>query len=79
MIARRQQSGAETGDPQRVSEEIVSAIADGKTVCHLVETGDGRIVRVVNQPMGAADGWRPSTTSPTSGGQNANATAIRHS
>jgi PAS domain S-box-containing protein len=56
MITRRRQSGAETGDPQRVSEEIVSAIADGKTVCHLVETGDGRIVRVVNQPMGGG-GW----------------------
>jgi PAS domain S-box-containing protein len=56
MITRRHQSGAEAGDPQRECEEILAAIAAGKTVLHLVETGDGRTVRVINQPM-AGGGW----------------------
>src|SRR4051794_9214937 len=56
MIFHRQQTGADTGDPEQVSADILAAIAAGKTVLHLVETGDGRTVRVINQPIDGG-GW----------------------
>ncbi len=36
--------------------ELLAAIAEGKTVTHMIETSDGRVMRVDNQPM-ASGGW----------------------
>src|SRR5882757_5884489 len=56
MVAHRRQTGADTGDPEQVCAGILAASAAGRTVFHLVETGEGRSVRVVNQPI-SGGGW----------------------
>jgi len=57
-------SGAEAGDPQLECEEILAAIAAGKTVC--IWWRPRRSYRARRQPAMAGGGWvRPSTTSPT--------------
>src|SRR5262245_53148805 len=37
MIERRQQLGVETGDPQRLCDEILGAISEGKTDLRVLE------------------------------------------
>jgi PAS domain S-box-containing protein len=56
MIDRRRETGAFSGEPEQASAEIVAAMAAAKTVSHVVETGEGRSVRVVNQPI-SGGGW----------------------
>jgi PAS domain S-box-containing protein len=56
MIDRRRETGAFSGEPEQASTEIVAAMAAAKTVSHVVETGEGRSVRVVNQPI-SSGGW----------------------
>jgi signal transduction histidine kinase/CheY-like chemotaxis protein len=56
LVALRRQSGKVPGDPQQLCAELLAAIAEGKTVSHVVQVGNGREVRVVNQPM-ASGGW----------------------
>src|SRR3982074_381910 len=56
MIDRRRETGAFSGEPEQASTEIVAAMAAAKTVSHVVETGEGRSVRVVNQPI-SGGGW----------------------
>jgi hypothetical protein len=44
------------GDPQKYIAEILTAIAQGNPSSHVVETGNGRIIQVKNQPM-QGGGW----------------------
>ena len=56
MITRRRELGVVPGDPQKFYAELITAMAEGRTLSHVVETDLGRAVRVVNQPM-ASGGW----------------------
>jgi PAS domain S-box-containing protein len=56
MVARRRKTGAVSGEPEDVCADIVAGMAAGTTVSHVVETADGRLVSVVNQPI-SGGGW----------------------
>jgi diguanylate cyclase (GGDEF)-like protein/PAS domain S-box-containing protein len=45
-----------SGNPEKYASDLLATIAQGKMARHEVETCDGRIILVVNQPM-AGGGW----------------------
>ena len=45
-----------SGNPEQYVSDLLATIAHGKTASQAVESGDGRIISVVNQPM-AGGGW----------------------
>jgi PAS domain-containing protein len=51
MLNRRKELGSFLADPQRICEEVLAAMAEGRSLAHVVEIGDGRWARVINQPM----------------------------
>jgi signal transduction histidine kinase/DNA-binding response OmpR family regulator len=56
LLTRRKEMGAFKKEPQPFCLELLAAIAEGKTVTHVIESAHGRVVRVDNQPM-ASGGW----------------------
>ena len=56
LLTRRKEMGAFRKDPAPFCVELLAAMAQGKTVTHVVEAADGRVMRVDNQPM-ASGGW----------------------
>jgi PAS domain S-box-containing protein len=56
IIAYRRASGLVPGNPDQVAADLLAAIAEGKTVRHVVKTDHGREVRIINEPM-AGGGW----------------------
>ncbi|HML12656.1 MAG TPA: EAL domain-containing protein [Xanthobacteraceae bacterium] len=56
LLRHRIERGSFWGDPDRYSTDLRQAIACGQTTKTLVESKDGRIFAVVNQPM-TGGGW----------------------
>src|ERR1700719_5066595 len=56
LLRHRIERGTFSGDPDGYSAELQQAIARGQTTKTMVESKDGRIVAVVNQPM-EGGGW----------------------
>jgi diguanylate cyclase (GGDEF)-like protein/PAS domain S-box-containing protein len=56
LLRHRIERGTFSGDPDGYSADLQQAIARGQTTKTLVESKDGRIVAVVNQPM-EGGGW----------------------
>jgi diguanylate cyclase (GGDEF)-like protein/PAS domain S-box-containing protein len=56
LLRHRIERGTFSGDPDHYSAELRQAIARGQTTKTLVESKNGRIVAVVNQPM-EGGGW----------------------
>jgi signal transduction histidine kinase/ActR/RegA family two-component response regulator len=56
LLTRRKEMGAFRKEPAPFCVELLAAMTQGKTVTHVVEADDGRVMRVDNQPM-ASGGW----------------------
>src|ERR1700746_1899389 len=56
LLRHRIELGNFSGDPDRYSADLQQAIARGQTMKTMVESKDGRVVAVVNQPM-EGGGW----------------------
>jgi diguanylate cyclase (GGDEF)-like protein/PAS domain S-box-containing protein len=56
LLRQRIELGNFSGDPDRYSADLQQAIARGQIMKTMVESKDGRVVAVVNQPM-AGGGW----------------------
>ena len=56
LLRHRIELGNFSGDPDRYSADLQQAIARGQTMKTMVESEDGRVVAVVNQPM-EGGGW----------------------
>ena len=56
LINHRKEIGSLPGDSHDYYSEILTDLAKGKMTSQTVETADGRIIQVVNQPM-ANGGW----------------------
>ncbi|MGD0025134.1 MAG: EAL domain-containing protein [Xanthobacteraceae bacterium] len=56
LLKYRAANGTYSGNPEEYVRTLLATIAQGKTSSQEVETGDGRIILVVNQPM-AGGGW----------------------
>jgi diguanylate cyclase (GGDEF)-like protein/PAS domain S-box-containing protein len=56
LLLHRIELGSFSADPDRYSADLQAAIGRGQTMKTMVESKDGRIVAVVNQPM-AGGGW----------------------
>ena len=56
LLKYRAANGTFSGNPEQYVSDLLATIAQGKIAKHEVETGDGRIILVVNQPM-AGGGW----------------------
>jgi signal transduction histidine kinase/ActR/RegA family two-component response regulator len=56
LLTRRKEMGAFRKEPAPFCVELIAAMAQGRTVTHVVEADDGRVMRVDNQPM-ASGGW----------------------
>jgi diguanylate cyclase (GGDEF)-like protein/PAS domain S-box-containing protein len=56
LLKHRVVNGTFFGNPEKYIGDLLAAVAQGKTVKQELETGDGRIILVVNQPM-AGGGW----------------------
>jgi diguanylate cyclase (GGDEF)-like protein len=56
LLEHRRRDGTFAGDPDSYIENVMSAIAEGKTWGQLTELPDGRTIAVINHPM-AGGGW----------------------
>jgi len=56
MLELRQQAGTFSADVPEYVDQILATLAEGKAVKLTVETGDGRSIALVNQPM-AGGAW----------------------
>ena len=56
LLKYRAANGTFSGNPEEYVGDLLATIAQGKIAKHEVETGDGRIISVVNQPM-TGGGW----------------------
>jgi diguanylate cyclase (GGDEF)-like protein/PAS domain S-box-containing protein len=56
LIRHRRESGSFSGDPVAYCDRIMNQIAAGQLASQSVETADGRVIHILNQPM-AAGGW----------------------
>ena len=56
LLKYRAANGTFSGSPEKYVGDLMVTIAQGKPAKQEVETGDGRIILVVNQPM-AGGGW----------------------
>ncbi len=56
LMNHRKELGGFSGDPEEYCNEILAAVAAGKTTSRVVEVADGRCVAAVNRPM-AGGGW----------------------
>jgi PAS domain S-box-containing protein len=56
LIEHRKANGSFTGDPEQYCRDILKSIKLGRATSWLIEAGDGRIVRAINEPM-RDGGW----------------------
>jgi diguanylate cyclase (GGDEF)-like protein/PAS domain S-box-containing protein len=56
LLERRKEAGTYSGDARKYVAKILAAIAEGRTTRLMAETGDGRSIAIVNQPMDGG-GW----------------------
>jgi len=56
LINHRKDTGSFPGDPEQYCSRIMAAVARGKAASREVQTTDGRMIHVVNQPM-ENGGW----------------------
>ena len=56
LLKHRAAHGTFSGNPEEYVSDLLATIAQGKISKQEVETGDGRIISMVNQPM-AGGGW----------------------
>ena len=56
LLNSRVANGTFSGNPEKFVDGLLATIAQGETARQEVETGDGRIISVVNQPM-TDGGW----------------------
>jgi diguanylate cyclase (GGDEF)-like protein/PAS domain S-box-containing protein len=56
LLARRKAAGDFAGDPAEYSQTVFNSIRQGKTITRISRLGDGRVHRIVVQPM-ATGGW----------------------
>jgi len=56
LFRQRRASGAFAGDPEELFAQIMADIRAGKTSTKIVQTGMGRVLRVMEQPM-QGGGW----------------------
>jgi len=56
LIAHRKETGSFAGDVESYRESILRDLAEGQASELVIETTDGRTVRIVNQPL-AGGGW----------------------
>jgi diguanylate cyclase (GGDEF)-like protein/PAS domain S-box-containing protein len=56
LINHRKETGSFAGDPAEYCSTILATVVGGKTTSRVVETTDGRMIRVVNQPA-ENGGW----------------------
>jgi diguanylate cyclase (GGDEF)-like protein/PAS domain S-box-containing protein len=56
MLRHRIAMGTFARDPQEYRADLLATIAEGRTIRRITETGDGRTIAVVNQPM-EGGGW----------------------
>jgi diguanylate cyclase (GGDEF)-like protein/PAS domain S-box-containing protein len=56
LINHRKETGSFAGDPAEYCSTILTTVVGGKTTSRVVETTDGRMIRVVNQPV-ENGGW----------------------
>ena len=56
LLRHRAANGQLTRDPEQYRTELMAELAEGRTTVWNVETGDGRIISVVNTPM-PDGGW----------------------
>src|SRR5262245_51730186 len=56
LLDRRKEAGTYSGDVQTYIADLLAAMSEGQAVKLTVETGDGRSIAIVNQPM-AGGGW----------------------
>ena len=56
LLKYRVAKGTYSGNPEEYVDGLLATIGQGKPASEEVETGDGRIISVVNQPM-AGGGW----------------------
>lgn len=56
LLKHRAANGTFSGNPEEYVGDLLATIAQGKIAKQEAETGDGRIISVVNQPM-AGGGW----------------------
>jgi methyl-accepting chemotaxis protein len=57
IIGQRSERGTLTRDPGEYRAELVSAMAEGKTLSAIVENADGRVISVVNKPIVGGEYW----------------------
>jgi diguanylate cyclase (GGDEF)-like protein/PAS domain S-box-containing protein len=55
VIRNRQETGSLARDPEQYRAELLSAMAQGKTISWIVETPDGRAISVINRPIPGGD------------------------
>jgi len=56
LLKYRIANGTFSGNPEKYVDDLMATIAHGKMASQQVETGDGRIISVMNQPM-VGGGW----------------------
>jgi PAS domain S-box-containing protein len=56
VVACRKATGSFTGDVDRHCDAVLAEIAQGRGIDQLMEAGDGRVIRMVHQPM-RGGGW----------------------
>ena len=56
MLQHRIDKGTFARDPLQYRADLLMAMSEGRTVQTVTETGDGRVIAVVNQPM-EGGGW----------------------
>jgi diguanylate cyclase (GGDEF)-like protein/PAS domain S-box-containing protein len=55
VIRNRLETGSLDLDPEQYRAELLEAVAKGQTLSRIVETGDGRSISIVNQPIAGGD------------------------
>jgi diguanylate cyclase (GGDEF)-like protein/PAS domain S-box-containing protein len=55
LIRNRRETGSLDRDPEQYRAELLSAMAQGKTISWIVETPDGRAISVINRPIPGGD------------------------
>jgi methyl-accepting chemotaxis protein/PAS domain-containing protein len=56
VLAHRQALGMLKGDPEEYRRKLLGAVAEGRTLSNVVDSGKGRTISVTNRPAGGG-GW----------------------
>jgi hypothetical protein len=57
LIRHRFATGSISGDPEKYCDEILTAMAQGKTTDRIVKAPDGRSILVINRPIAGGRYW----------------------